>query len=50
GVPEVSGKFRYAVMYIPSQVSQKGVFVAATLVDLKREDILVRVMNLDNKP
>ncbi|GBN22324.1 Histone-lysine N-methyltransferase PRDM9 [Araneus ventricosus] len=50
GVPEISGKFRYAVMDFPSQVSQKGVLVAATLVDLKREDIPVRVLNLDNKP
>ncbi|GBN45418.1 hypothetical protein AVEN_265883-1, partial [Araneus ventricosus] len=50
GVPEVSGKFRYAVTDFPSQVSQKGVLVAATLVDLKREAILVRVLNLDNKP
>ncbi|GBN62843.1 Retrovirus-related Pol polyprotein from transposon 17.6 [Araneus ventricosus] len=50
GVPEVSGKFRYAVTDFPSQVSQKGVLVAATLVDLKREGIPVRVLNLDNKP
>ncbi|GBM73680.1 Retrovirus-related Pol polyprotein from transposon 297 [Araneus ventricosus] len=50
GVPEVPGKFRYAVTYFPSQVSQKGVLVAATLVDLKREAIPVRVLNLDNKP
>ncbi|GBM66381.1 Retrovirus-related Pol polyprotein from transposon 412 [Araneus ventricosus] len=50
GVPEVSGKFRYAVTDFPSQVSQKGVLVAATLVDLKREAIPVRVLNLDNKP
>ncbi|GBM99669.1 hypothetical protein AVEN_160069-1 [Araneus ventricosus] len=35
GVPEVSGKFRYAVTDFPSHVSQKGVLVAATLVDLK---------------
>ncbi|GBM01322.1 hypothetical protein AVEN_45238-1 [Araneus ventricosus] len=50
GVPEVSGKFRYAVTDFPSQVSQKGVLVADTLVDLKREAIPVRVLNLDNKP
>ncbi|GBN15424.1 Retrovirus-related Pol polyprotein from transposon 297 [Araneus ventricosus] len=50
GSPEVSGKFRYAVTDFPSQVSQKGVLVAATLVDLKREAIPVRVLNLDNKP
>ncbi|GBN58215.1 Retrovirus-related Pol polyprotein from transposon 297 [Araneus ventricosus] len=50
GVAEVSGKFRYAVTDFPSQVSQKGVLVAATLVDLKRETIPVRVMNRDNKP
>ncbi|GBM88745.1 hypothetical protein AVEN_186235-1 [Araneus ventricosus] len=50
GVPEVSGKFRYAVTDIPSQISQKGVLVAATLVDLKREAIPDRVLNLDNKP
>ncbi|GBL81630.1 hypothetical protein AVEN_93424-1 [Araneus ventricosus] len=37
GVPEASGKFRYAVTDFPSQVSQKGVLVAATLVDLKKE-------------
>ncbi|GBN05127.1 Retrovirus-related Pol polyprotein from transposon 17.6 [Araneus ventricosus] len=43
-------KFRYAVTDFPSQVSQKGVLVAATLVDLKREAIPVRVLNLDNKP
>ncbi|GBN02728.1 Retrovirus-related Pol polyprotein from transposon 297 [Araneus ventricosus] len=50
GVPEVSGKCRYAVTDFPIQVSQKGVLVAATLVDLKREAIPVRVLNLDNKP
>ncbi|GBN74829.1 hypothetical protein AVEN_137480-1 [Araneus ventricosus] len=49
-VPEASGKFRYVVMDFPSQVSQKSVLVAATLVDLKREAIPVRVLNLDNKP
>ncbi|GBN65239.1 Retrovirus-related Pol polyprotein from transposon 297 [Araneus ventricosus] len=50
GVPEVSGQFRYSVTDFPSQVSQQGVLVAATLVDLKREAIPVRVLNLDNKP
>ncbi|GBM45470.1 hypothetical protein AVEN_210209-1 [Araneus ventricosus] len=50
GVPEVSGKFRYALTDFPSQVSQKDVLAAATLVDLKREAIPVRVLNLDNKP
>ncbi|GBL75459.1 hypothetical protein AVEN_194636-1 [Araneus ventricosus] len=33
-----------------SQVSQNDVLVAATLVDLKREAIPVRVLNLKNKP
>ncbi|GBM98038.1 Retrovirus-related Pol polyprotein from transposon 297 [Araneus ventricosus] len=50
GVPEVSGKSRYALTNFPSQASQKGVLMAATLVDLKREAIPVRVLNLDNKP
>ncbi|GBO42330.1 Retrovirus-related Pol polyprotein from transposon 297, partial [Araneus ventricosus] len=50
GVPEASGKFRYAVTDFPSQVSQKSVLVAATLVDLKKEAIPVRVLNLDHKP
>ncbi|GBM60208.1 hypothetical protein AVEN_273517-1 [Araneus ventricosus] len=36
-VSEVSGQFRYAVKDFPSLVSQKGVLVAATLVDLKRK-------------
>ncbi|GBM01127.1 hypothetical protein AVEN_27227-1 [Araneus ventricosus] len=44
------GKFRYAVTDFPSQVSQKGVLVAATLVNLKREAIPVGVLNLVNKP
>ncbi|GBM28170.1 hypothetical protein AVEN_221830-1 [Araneus ventricosus] len=39
-----------AVTDFPSQVSQKAVLVAATLVDLKREAIPVRVLNLNNKP
>ncbi|GBN26385.1 Retrovirus-related Pol polyprotein from transposon 297 [Araneus ventricosus] len=50
GVPEASGKFRYAVTAFPSEVSQKGVLVAATLVDLKKGAIPVRVLNLDHKP
>ncbi|GBL91656.1 hypothetical protein AVEN_71314-1 [Araneus ventricosus] len=50
GVPEVPGQFRYAVMDFPSQVYQKGVLVAATLVDLEREAIPVQVLNLNNKP
>ncbi|GBM40817.1 Retrovirus-related Pol polyprotein from transposon 412 [Araneus ventricosus] len=50
GVPEASGKFRYAVTDFPSQVSQKGILVAATLVDLKKGAIPVRVLNLDHKP
>ncbi|GBL62294.1 Retrovirus-related Pol polyprotein from transposon 297 [Araneus ventricosus] len=47
GVP---GQFRYDVTYFPSQASQKGVLVAATLVDLEMEAIPVRVLNLNNKP
>ncbi|GBN88021.1 hypothetical protein AVEN_274993-1 [Araneus ventricosus] len=50
GVLEVPGQFRYAVTNFPSQVSQKGVLVAATLVDLEMEAIPVRVLNLNNKP
>ncbi|GBM64261.1 hypothetical protein AVEN_167285-1 [Araneus ventricosus] len=50
GVPEVSEQFRYAVTDFPSQVSQKGVLVAAALVHLEREAIPVRVLNLNNKP
>ncbi|GBN61398.1 hypothetical protein AVEN_173805-1 [Araneus ventricosus] len=50
GVPEVPGQFRYAVTNFPSHVSQKGVLVAATLVDLEMEAIPVRVLNLNNKP
>ncbi|GBN17969.1 hypothetical protein AVEN_161553-1 [Araneus ventricosus] len=50
GVPKISGQFRYAIIDFPSQVSQKGVLVAATLVDLKREVIPFRVLNLKNKP
>ncbi|GBO12341.1 Retrovirus-related Pol polyprotein from transposon 297 [Araneus ventricosus] len=47
---EVPGQFRYAVTNFPSQVSQKGVLVAATLVDLEMEVIPVKVLNLNNKP
>ncbi|GBM45502.1 Retrovirus-related Pol polyprotein from transposon 297 [Araneus ventricosus] len=50
GVPEVSEQFRYAVTDFNSQVSQKGVLVAASLVVLEREAIPVRVLNLNNKP
>ncbi|GBN20266.1 hypothetical protein AVEN_106505-1, partial [Araneus ventricosus] len=50
GVPEVPGQFRYAVTDFPSYVSQKGILVAATLVDLEMEAIPVRVLNLNNKP
>ncbi|GBL90082.1 hypothetical protein AVEN_204836-1, partial [Araneus ventricosus] len=50
GVPEVPVQFRYAVTDFPSQASQKGVLVAATLVDLEMEAIPVRVLNLNNKP
>ncbi|GBN88600.1 Retrovirus-related Pol polyprotein from transposon 297 [Araneus ventricosus] len=50
GVLEVPGQFRYAVTNFSSQVSQKGVLVAATLVDLEMEVIPVRVLNLNNKP
>ncbi|GBM25027.1 hypothetical protein AVEN_50362-1 [Araneus ventricosus] len=50
GVPEVPEQFRYTLMDFPSQVSQKGVLVAAALIDLEREAIPVRVLNLNNKP
>ncbi|GBN48349.1 hypothetical protein AVEN_259020-1 [Araneus ventricosus] len=50
GVPEVLGQFRYAVMDFPSQVSQKSVLVAETLVDLEKEVINVRVLNLKFTP
>ncbi|GBM73773.1 Retrovirus-related Pol polyprotein from transposon 297 [Araneus ventricosus] len=50
GVPEVPGQFTYAVTDFPNYVSQKGVLVAATLVDLEIEAIPVRVLNLNNKP
>ncbi|GBL73575.1 Retrovirus-related Pol polyprotein from transposon 297 [Araneus ventricosus] len=50
GIPEVPGQFRYAVTDFHSQVPQKGVLVAATLVDLEKEAIPVRVLNLNNTP
>ncbi|GBM51654.1 hypothetical protein AVEN_30907-1 [Araneus ventricosus] len=50
GIPEAPGQFRYAVTNFPNQASQKGVLVAATLVDLEMEVIPVRVLNLNNKP
>ncbi|GBM39276.1 Transposon Ty3-I Gag-Pol polyprotein [Araneus ventricosus] len=50
GIPEVPGQFRYAVTDFHSQVPQKGVLVAATLVDLERKAIPVRVLNLNNTP
>ncbi|GBM52962.1 hypothetical protein AVEN_111314-1 [Araneus ventricosus] len=49
GDTEVPGQFRYAVTDFPSHVCQKGVLVAATLVDLEKEAIPVRVLNLNNK-
>ncbi|GBM36472.1 hypothetical protein AVEN_234847-1 [Araneus ventricosus] len=50
GIPEAPGQFRYAVTNFPNQASQKGVLVAATLVDLDMEAIPVRVLNLNNNP
>ncbi|GBN69126.1 hypothetical protein AVEN_79407-1 [Araneus ventricosus] len=38
------------VQYFPGQVSQIGVLVAATFIDLKREATPVQVLNLKNKP
>ncbi|GBO22348.1 Retrovirus-related Pol polyprotein from transposon 412 [Araneus ventricosus] len=49
-VSEVPGQFSYAVTDFHSQVPHKGVLVAATLVDLEREAIPVRVLNLNNIP
>ncbi|GBM24920.1 hypothetical protein AVEN_23452-1 [Araneus ventricosus] len=49
GIPEISGQFRNAVTDFPSQVSQKSVLVVATLIDLKRAALHVRVLNQDNK-
>ncbi|GFS86176.1 retrovirus-related Pol polyprotein from transposon 297 [Nephila pilipes] len=50
GVTKASKHFRYAVTNSPSQISEKGVLVAATLVNLKKETIPVRILNMDNKP
>ncbi|GBN76508.1 Retrovirus-related Pol polyprotein from transposon 297 [Araneus ventricosus] len=50
GSPRSFWKIQIRRNGFPGQVSQKGVLVAATLVDLKREAIPVRVLNLDNKP
>ncbi|GFS86976.1 retrovirus-related Pol polyprotein from transposon 412 [Nephila pilipes] len=50
GVTKASEHFRYAVTGSSSQISEKGVLVAATLVDLKKETIPVRILNMDNKP
>ncbi|GFU46007.1 retrovirus-related Pol polyprotein from transposon 297 [Nephila pilipes] len=50
GVTKTSEHFRYAVTNSPSQSSEKGVLVAATLVDLKKETVPVRILNMDNKP
>ncbi|GFT10646.1 retrovirus-related Pol polyprotein from transposon 297 [Nephila pilipes] len=40
----------YAVTISSNQISEKGVLVAATFVDLKKETIPVRILNMDNKP
>ncbi|GBM67978.1 hypothetical protein AVEN_218837-1 [Araneus ventricosus] len=48
GIPEDPGQFRYTVTDFLSQDPQKGVLVAATLVDLEREAIPVKVLNLNN--
>ncbi|GFT78669.1 uncharacterized protein NPIL_518731, partial [Nephila pilipes] len=50
GVTKASEHFRYAVTNSSSQISEKGVLVAATLVDLKKKTIPVRILNMDNKP
>ncbi|GFT76011.1 transposon Ty3-I Gag-Pol polyprotein [Nephila pilipes] len=50
GVTKASEHFRYAITNSSSQISEKGVLVAATLVDLKKEMIPVRILNMDNKP
>ncbi|GBL99438.1 Transposon Ty3-I Gag-Pol polyprotein [Araneus ventricosus] len=44
------GGYRYAVTDFPRHVSQKVILVAAALVNLEREAIPVRVLNLNNKP
>ncbi|GFU19205.1 uncharacterized protein NPIL_272331 [Nephila pilipes] len=48
GIVEVPGQFRYVVIDFASQNSGKVSFVAALFIDLKREVIYVRVLNLDN--
>ncbi|GFT06638.1 uncharacterized protein NPIL_646911 [Nephila pilipes] len=50
GVAKASEHFRYAVTNSPNQISEKGVLFKATLVDLKKETIPVRILNMDNKP
>ncbi|GFS64075.1 transposon Ty3-I Gag-Pol polyprotein, partial [Nephila pilipes] len=50
GVTKASEHFRYAVTDSSSQISEKGVLVAATLVDLKKETIPARILSMDNKP
>ncbi|GFT13973.1 transposon Ty3-I Gag-Pol polyprotein [Nephila pilipes] len=50
GVTKASEHFRYVVTNSSSQISKKGVLVAATLVDLKEKTIPVRILNMDNKP
>ncbi|GFS63366.1 uncharacterized protein NPIL_571301 [Nephila pilipes] len=49
GVTKASEHFRYAVTISPSQISEKGGLIAATLVDLKKETISVRILNMNNK-
>ncbi|GFT57900.1 transposon Ty3-I Gag-Pol polyprotein [Nephila pilipes] len=50
GITKASEHFRYAVTNSSSQISEKGVLVAATLVDLKKKTIPVRILNMDNEP
>ncbi|GFT34529.1 uncharacterized protein NPIL_409631 [Nephila pilipes] len=50
GVTKASEHFRYAVTNSPSQISGKGVLVVATLINLKKEPIPVRIQNMDNNP
>ncbi|GBM32235.1 Retrovirus-related Pol polyprotein from transposon 17.6 [Araneus ventricosus] len=50
GVPEVPEQFRYTVMTFLAKSPRKVSLVAATLVDLKKEVIPVRILNLKNKP
>ncbi|GBM13957.1 hypothetical protein AVEN_152384-1 [Araneus ventricosus] len=49
GVTEVPRQFRYSLKDISCQVSQKDVLVAATLIELEREAISVRFLNLNTK-